>query len=412
MVATRTFSPSPRSLTIRPHTGQLASQQATQPFVADIAGTGGGKTVNGMACQITNMIRNPEEISLVAEPTWAMVNRILMQSTPQRPSLLRLIQHIDPGAFYSKADHIIYSRIGTVLLASARNPESMEGAHVAWAWLDEAGLMSSLAFETATRRVAFKGGQVRLTTTPYNRGWLYRDFYQRFLSGDPNYFVIKYSSLANPTYSRAAYERNRITMSRARFNMMHEGAFERAEGMVYADQWNDDLVIKPFAIPDSWWQAAAIDLGFNHPTAATWAARDDDGTYYITQDYRKPTLLLHQHAKNLLALSSNGIRPSRWWADPAAKQARADLAGMGIITSPAKNEVGPGIDTVASLMAQGRLKVFNTCAAFLDEVESYVWDKANDIWLDKPVKRYDDVMDALRYLLHSAEHESGLALYT
>jgi hypothetical protein len=38
----------------------------------------------------------------------------------------------------------------------------------------------------------------------------------------------------------------------------------------------------------------------------------------------------------------------------------------------ADNDVLPGIDTVATLMATGRLKVFKTCKGWLDEVEGYV----------------------------------------
>ena len=43
-----------------------------------------------------------------------------------------------------------------------------------------------------------------LGTTPYNRGWLYKDVYSPFLRGDPDVKVSRFNSLANPKYPTAA----------------------------------------------------------------------------------------------------------------------------------------------------------------------------------------------------------------
>ena len=233
-----------------------------------------------------------------------MVERILLHTSAGRPGLLQLLRYLDPGAVHLKSENVIYTRLGTVFLASATHPESMEGAHVQGAWLDEAGQMSQLAFETAVRRASFKAGQVIVTSTPYNRGWLYRDFYLPWREGNPDYLVAQFPSTANPTYPKDVLERNRRSMNPARFRMMHEGAFERPEGMVYT-QWCDSMIIEPFAIPAQWERFAGVDFGFNHPTAAVFAARDPDGVYYLYQEYRKAGDLLANHAQAQLAHSRN-----------------------------------------------------------------------------------------------------------
>ena len=272
--------------------------------------------------------------------------------------------------------------------------------------------MSKLAYETAVRRASAKGGETLLTTTPYNRGWLFKDVYQKFLSGDPDIIVVQFNSLANPTYSREAYERNRRNMTPARFNMMHLGGFERPEGMIYGEQWTDDLIVDPFDIPESWWQGAAIDFGFNHPTAAIWCARSPEGVYYLTYEYKKGEALLKTHYDAIKKLEKKGLAPLVWYGDPAAKQERHEMRAFGLPIRPAKNEVIPGIDTVAQLMGSGRLKVFSTCIHWTDEVEGYVWQEKDDQFLDKPVKLGDDLMDATRYLLHSMEWRNTPRLYT
>ena len=202
-----------RNLSAEPHIGQSAVLRSTRPVVAAIAGTGSGKTTAGIVWLLLHMSRRPGELWLVIEPTWPMIDRVLLRPSVDRPGLLIALKTLDPGAHYVKSDHAINSVLGTVFLASATHPESMEGAHVAGAWLDEAGQMSRLAFETAQRRASYKRGQVLITTTPYNRGWLLTDVYQRWKEGDPDYFVSQFSSLANPGYPREVLERNRRAMS-------------------------------------------------------------------------------------------------------------------------------------------------------------------------------------------------------
>ena len=206
-------------------------------------------------------------------------------------------------------------------------------------------------------------------------------------------------------------ERNRRTMSPARLRMTHEGAFERPEGMIYS-QWDDSMIVDPFDIPDDWPRSAAIDFGFNHPTAAVWCAINPDGVYYLYREYRRAETLLVQHFEAISSLSQKEPSSYLWYADPSAKQGIAELRRLGLPLVPANNEVQAGIDTLSTLMATRRFKVFRGCKAWLDEVEGYVWDKKDDLPTDKPLKANDDLMDATRYLVHSQEKRLGVRLYT
>ena len=398
------------TIRVNPHPGQAPILTAREATVAAIAGTGGGKTVVGMVWLLRQMSMHPGEQWLVAEPTDDMLERVLMTPTPGRMTLLQLYQVLEPSAHYRKSDRVIRCALGTIYLDSATNPGAWEGMHIKGAWLDEAGQMSKLAFETATRRVGFKGGQVLLTTTPYNRGWLYREVYQRWQKGDPDVFVSRFSSLANPAYPKATYERNKRTMDPSRFDMMHEGGFSRPEGMIY-NCWQDSMIVDTFTIPGDWWRGAGLDFGYNHPTAGIWAARSPDGVYYLYREYRRSETTINQHHQAIMQPHPNG-QAGVWWADTAAKQERAELARLGLPTQPADKEVAAGINTVYQLMAAGRLKVFRGLERWMEEVEAYSWDKKAELFIDQPIKLDDDLMDATRYLLHSAETRQGMRLYT
>ena len=80
----------PFRLKFRAHYGQAAYVKSTEPILAAIAGTGGGKTVIGMIDNLMDMAKYPRELWLVVEPTWAMVTRILLTSSPGRPRLAPL----------------------------------------------------------------------------------------------------------------------------------------------------------------------------------------------------------------------------------------------------------------------------------------------------------------------------------
>ena len=84
---------------------------------------------------------------------------------------------------------------------------------------------------------------------------------------------------------------------------------------------------------------------------------------------------------------------------------------MGLPLSLADNDVMADIDTLSTLMAAGRLKVFRSCQDWLDEVEGYVWDKDGDGFLDRPLKLNDDLLDDTRYLVHTREKKLGVKLY-
>ena len=109
----------------------------------------------------------------------------------------------------------------------------------------------------------------------------------------------------------------------------------------------------------------------------------------------------------MAVVGAYGVRPdggpggiSLWYADPSARQERAELSRLGLQLSPAENDVMAGIGTLSTLMATGRLKVFRSRQHWLDEVEGYVWDKDGDSFLDRTFKLNDDLLDATRYLVH------------
>jgi hypothetical protein len=394
-------------LRVRAHAGQQEALESRAPVTAVIAGTGGGKTSNGYVDQVLEMVRFPDERWIIAEPTEKMLERVLFSSSPRLPSFIDFMKRFDPHQVFLRSKGVLRHRLGTIFFGTGERAEAWQGAHVRGIWLDEGGMMPREAFLVAFQRVGFSGGRLRITTTPYNMGWLKTDVYDRWAKGDKDYKVIEFPSSANPSFPRAVLERARRVMSPTRYKMMYEGKFGRPEGMIY-DCWKPgEHVVEPFELPVGWERLGGLDFGYNHPTAGAFVARDGDGVYYLYAEHRESEKTLLYHSTVLKAKMGGMFK---WWGDPSAKQQLRELQQMGIPIQPANNDVKAGIDTVYSLMAAGRFKVFNTCKWFLDELEGYVWKKGDLGFEDQPVKERDDLMDAVRYALHSAERGPKLGL--
>jgi phage terminase large subunit len=91
---------------------------------------------------------------------------------------------------------------------------------------------------------------------------------------------------------------------------------------------------------------------------------------------------------------------------------RSQLHNDHVTSWAADNAVLDGIQTLGSLLAQGKLLVTDRCSTFLAEVTEYEWDsKAAEDGKDEVVKRDDHAMDAGRYAVQSTVGQWHYEIY-
>lgn len=165
----------------------------------------------------------------------------------------------------------------------------------------------------------------------------------------------------------------------------------------------DDIICEPFEIPRHWPKLGGMDFGWDHPTAAAEIAWDrDKDVIYITKDYRQRQAPPVIHAG---ALKPWGSYPWAWPHDGNNDTAAGtNLAtqygdqGMNMLPERAtfedgSNSVEAGLMEMLGRFETGRLKVFRTCGAFLEERRLYHRKDG------KIVKERDDVISAARYAI-------------
>lgn len=161
----------------------------------------------------------------------------------------------------------------------------------------------------------------------------------------------------------------------------------------------EDIVCKPFKIPDHWPRAFGMDVGWNR-TAAIWGGldRDNDVLYLYSEHYRgqaEPSV--HSEAiKRRGAWIPGAIDPASRTSSQVDGKQLLDVYTrlMGLTLHLAENSRESGIHAVFERLSTGRLRVFETCQHWFEEYALYHRDETGKI-----VKQFDHLMDATRYLV-------------
>src|SRR3989304_4860285 len=132
----------PVRLRVSLHPGQQRAQDSLKKVIAVIAGTGGGKTSYAPLWALTEWAKLREKDMFEIKGLVVAPYKILKTTT--MPAFLRLFEsRLKLGAWESRSDGIWRFHPehghGYIYFRSADTAESIEGAHVHWAVLDEAG---------------------------------------------------------------------------------------------------------------------------------------------------------------------------------------------------------------------------------------------------------------------------------
>lgn len=392
------------------HAGQVRAWESGARFVFMLAGSQGGKTAYGPWWLRREIERCGPGDYIAATATFDLFKLKML------PELRRVFCQLFwwQGWQYKAADRIIESDQvrARIILRSADSDGGMESATALAAWLDECGQNRFRvdAWEAVQRRLSLHQGRVLGTTTPYNLGWVKREIYDRWKAGDPDIDVVQFSSVLNPAFPRAEFDRMKSRMARWKFAMFYQGRFERPEGLIYGD-FSDDNVCDSFAVPADWPRIVGVDFGAVN-TATVWIAEGPDGTYYVYRETLEGGMTTKEHvAKAKWRAAQDGVKViGIFGGAPSETQQRMDWSDAGVtVERPPISDVEGGIDRVIALVKERKLKVIRTCRGLLDEIGTYsrLMDRNDDPTEKIADKETFHRLDALRYAASGLGHVGG-----
>jgi len=412
MVAMGEKAPKPGVKRLAYHPGQLRALTSTSRVTLALGGVRSGKTHIGPGWMLKEIrARGPGDY-LIAAPTYGLIEKAA------QPKFCQLFEReLKLGHYRQSPSHVfkfddrraaqlfgyIPSVPTNVFFMHATDPEALEAATFKAAWLDEAGQKKFryASWEAIMRRLSFDEGRALLTTTPYNMGWLKTEVHDRWKAGDPRYNVIRFSTLENPFFPKAEYDRARETMQPWKFNMFYRGLFQRPAGLIY-DVFNPDIhTIDPFPIPKHWKRYVGIDFGGIN-TAATFWAEDPASKYlYGYREYHEGGRTAREHAQQFQA-GEPGLPAAAVGGSKSEGQWRNEFRQAGYpIREPDVTEVEVGIDRVYGMMKASRVYIFKgKCPKLLDELAGYSRELDDH---GEPTSKIEDkeeyhMLDSLRYI--------------
>ena len=173
------------------------------------------------------------------------------------------------------------------------------------------------------------------------------------------------------------------------------------------------IIIDPIEIKDHWPRIAAIDFGWDHPTAVVWCAVDrDEDTFYVYDCHRESKASPAVHAQTIrsrphfipIAYPHDGNRRDSMGNPGLADQYRnlgcnfllehfSNPPALG--DNKGSNSIEEGIMAMLQSMEAGNFKVFSTLSNWFEEFRMYHRKGG------KVVPFRDDLMSATRYAFQS-----------
>lgn len=300
--------------------------------------------------------------------------------------------------------------------------DKWQGRSVDVVWLDEEP--SRELYSQAVTRTLDRRGMVYMTFTP-EQGMTetVASFMNRIQPGQ---------SLTNATWDDASEKVKSMKGEQGHLNEAvmaqilsayapHEREMRRygrpsiGSGLIFPIN-EESLMIDPIFIEDHWPRIAAIDFGWDHPTAVVWCAMDtEEDMFYVYDCYRASKASPAVHAEHIkhrphfipIVYPHDGNRRDSMGNPGLADQYRnlgcnftldhfSNPPGLG--QNKGSNSVEEGLMAMLQAMEEGKFKVFNTLSDWFEEFRMY--HRKNN----KVVAIRDDLMSATRYAFQSQRH--------
>ena len=332
--------------------------------------------------------------------------------------------------------------------------QSLTNMNLSGFWIDQAEEVTEVAFNfligRLRRKVDRREGFITFNMEGHN--WIWRRFLKKkdergdALPNAQDYFLTTASTLENKANLPDDYVDSLLAMPADYVKRFVYGDWDNFAGQIFDEYMPRVHFIRPFAIPDYWEKVRSIDHGQSNATGCLWGAVDFSGNIFIYKEYKKYNDIVSNHVKKINELSvvqtPAGISPEKYnytTIDPSAYNKTKEKDGYafsvadeyvdaGITTVPGQNDVIASINRIKEflkideehfhpylkgedgMVIQGapKLYIFQNCIELDEELRQYKWKQAlgkgtldpyKDDVAERPVKKNDHLVDALRYLI-------------
>ena len=283
----------------------------------------------------------------------------------------------------------------------------IRGASIKYCYGDEVADWSGEVFALLKSRLDKEYSCFDGTYNPqYPNHWL-----KKFLDSDADIFSQVYTIDDNPFLPPSFVENLKKEYAGTVFYDRYIlGKWTLAEGLVYP-MFGDSCIVQD--IPDTGDYYISIDYGTHNPfSAGLWCVTKTEAVrigeyYYCGREERKEKTPEEYYSEVKRLAGGRDIKCLI--VDPSADAFIATVKKHHEFkVRGAVNDVLPGIQTTAEMIASGKIKINESCENTIREFGLYRWDEKAES--DRVVKENDHAMDEVRYMVmtvlkkHFKEH--------
>lgn len=260
-------------------------------------------------------------------------------------------------------------------------------------------------------RCSLEGARIYIDTNPENPSHTVKVDYidkagQRLDNGKLNIEEINFRLEDNTFLDKEYIQSIKLSTPSGMFTLRDiEGKWVNAQGVIYQDFDESINVVDEIPQDENIIEyIGGIDWGFEHFGSMGVCAYTDKGNYYLVEETTEQHRYVEEYWLPKAEYYQNKYKGLIFFADSARPEFVNLFIDNNIEIFNANKSVVPGIETVASLFKKRKLFILRSASKrALFEISNYVW--ADKIGKEEPVKKDDDFLDMLRYIIFTHQQK-------
>lgn len=341
-----------------------------------------------------------------------VIRLILEPQAPGRPDPLSIFR---PFCSWKKGDRELLFKDKTISTTGAKDSGAVgaiQGKSMSLVLCDEITLYPEYIIDMIDTRLRNKFSRGIATCNPSHPSHKVKQWVDKAAEGNPDYYALQFMLEDNPYLDESYKNRIKNSLSGIFYKRNYLGLWCLAEGAIF-DFFDRDIYVhhRPPRAAEYW--IAGVDDGSSNNFACvlvginTGKADQTRPIRWVEKEFVwdskvKGKALTMAEKREFLQEFLEPYYVKGLYIDPSAAALKTELRRFGLSVIDADNDVQNGIAYMVSEMQQGKLFVLSECKHTIKEIEAYVWDaKASEKGEDKPLKKDDHCVDALRYAVYT-----------
>lgn len=275
------------------------------------------------------------------------------------------------------------------------------------AYINEGTMANEEVFNEIKARCSGEGARILVDTNPDQpEHWLKVNFIDK---ADGKVIQAYHYELDENTFLSDRYRKNikSSTPSGMFYDRDIKGLWVSAEGIVYKDFRKDVHYISSSQLKDIKFTRyfAGVDWGYEHSGSIVVLGEDTKGNLYVLEEIAAQYKEIDWWVvKGKYVKEKYGNIP--FYCDTARPEHISRFKKEGLRAKNANKSVLSGIEQVAKRFKEETLFiVIDNVELFKKEIFMYAWNKTTG----EPIKKWDDVLDSLRYAIYTDMKPGGFS---